>query len=40
MTLGTYILEYTYTDAASNTGNIVTRTVIVADQAAPVLSLI
>ncbi len=36
---GTYILEYTYTDAASNTGNIVTRTVIVADTTAPVVTL-
>ena len=40
MTLGVYTLEYIYTDVASNTGNIVTRTVTVSDQTAPVLSLV
>jgi len=29
--VGTYILEYTYTDAAGNVGNTVTRTVNVVD---------
>jgi len=37
--IGTYILEYTYTDTAGNTGNIVTRTVNVTDQTAPVVVL-
>ena len=36
---GTYTLEYTYTDVAWNTGNTVTRTVTVADQTAPVVTL-
>ena len=30
-TPGSYVLEYTYTDAAGNAGNVVTRTVIVVD---------
>jgi hypothetical protein len=38
-TVGTYILEYTYTDTAGNTGNIVTRTVNVTDQTPPVVTL-
>ena len=36
-TLWTYILEYTYTDNAGNTWNIVTRTITVVDQIAPVI---
>ena len=39
MILGTYTLTYTKVDAASNTGNTVTRTVTVADQSAPVVTL-
>jgi Domain of unknown function (DUF5011)/Bacterial Ig-like domain len=38
-TLGTYSLDYTYTDFAGNIGNTVTRTVIVTDQSAPVVTL-
>jgi len=37
--VGTYTLEYTYTDTAGNTGNVVTRTVNVTDQTAPVVTL-
>jgi hypothetical protein len=32
MVLGSYILEYSYTDMAGNIGNTVTRTVTVIDQ--------
>ena len=39
MILGTYILDYTYTDIAGNTGNTVTRMVTVADQIVPVVTL-
>jgi hypothetical protein len=39
-TVGTYILEYTYTDIAGNTGNTVTRTVNVTDQTAPETTII
>ncbi len=35
MVLGTYILNYTYTDAASNTGNTVTRMVMILPDATP-----
>ncbi len=38
-TLGTYTLEYTYTDVAGNLGNTVTRSVTVTDQSAPVVLL-
>jgi hypothetical protein len=38
-TLGTYILEYTYTDFAGNIGNTVTRTVTVTDQGSPIVTL-
>jgi Domain of unknown function (DUF5011)/Bacterial Ig domain len=38
--VGIYTLSYTYTDTAGNTGNIVTRTVNITDQAAPVVTLI
>lgn len=38
--VGVYTIEYTYTDYAGNTGNIVTRTVNVTDQTAPVTTLI
>ncbi len=37
--LGTYVLNYTHIDIAGNTGNTVTRTVTVADQIAPVVTL-
>ena len=36
---GVYTLEYTYTDAASNTGNTVSRTVTVVDTTAPSIVL-
>ena len=39
-TLGTYTLEYSYTDFAGNIGNTVTRTVTVTDQSAPVVTLV
>ena len=38
-TLGTYTLEYSYTDFAGNVGNTVTRTVTVTDQGAPIVTL-
>ncbi len=37
--LGIYILTYTHTDIAGNTGNIVTRIVTVADQISPIVTL-
>ncbi len=39
-TLGTYTLEYSYTDFAGNISNTVTRTVTVTDQSAPVVTLV
>ena len=38
-TLGTYTLEYTYTDVAGNIGNTVTRSVTVTDATPPVVVL-
>ena len=38
-TLGTYVLEYWYVDAGGNMSNMVTRTVHVTDQTAPVVTL-
>lgn len=35
-----YTIEYTYTDHAGNTGNVVTRAVNVTDQTAPVTTLV
>ncbi len=39
MTLGTYILEYSYTDVASNISSMVTRMVIITDGVSPVITL-
>ena len=36
---GTYVLSYNYTDAAGNAAQTVTRTVVVVDTTAPVISL-
>ena len=38
-TPGTYVLSYNYTDAAGNAAQTVTRTVVVVDTTAPVISL-
>ena len=37
--VGTYILQYTYTDTAGNAGNTVTRTVYVTDQTQPTVTI-
>ena len=37
--VGTYIIEYNYTDTAGNTGTTVTRTVNVVDTTAPVVTV-
>lgn len=39
-TLGTYILEYSYTDLAGNPSNTLTRTVNVIDLTAPTITLV
>ena len=38
-TVGTYIIEYTYTDANGNVASTVTRTVNVVDTTNPVITL-
>lgn len=37
--VGTYTLSYSVTDSQGNQSNIVTRTVIITDQSAPVVTL-
>jgi hypothetical protein len=38
--VGTYLLEYTYVDSSGLTGNVISRTVNITDQTAPIIAVI